>query len=531
MIRRGIGFFKNNWQILVLIAIAAIFRFVFLGLRPFDGDEGVVIKMAQAANLHQLFANVANDVHPPLFHLLEFISLKVFSVNGFTARLLSAIAGILAIWPIYKVFEKLENYSNVLNLPAGKAGNLRIDTRANYAKIVAGAVAVLSVFSAVLSYHAAEVRPYALLTLIFFAQFYFFLRILEKRSLLLTCNFILSTFLLILTQYIGLIILAGEILYIILLRRKALTWQNVTAGILSVVLFAFLWGRAFLHQLAGRRVEQDQLISFKANIVGVFNAIYRFGAGRLFLDLDLSISKNLDFAKSSPLLFIIFVLSVIVPLVLLILGMRAVYLKNHQTFWLIIIVLLPLILAALVSSEIGPRAPRYFSFLAPFYLYFIVSGVLAINKKFRKYTLAGIFVAIFLAAFVNGIYFERKRPGVNKIAEYLIQDAKPNDALVIMGGYGGGESWVANYYLGPKAQELRIVDLYGDYKVGNLRDVKSRDPIGQIESAEGGNTGVWFYDLTYSVDQSRLAALNPEKINLGKDKENKELVLYKVGKE
>jgi len=88
---------KQDFLIAIFLFLGALIsRFVFLGLRPFDGDEGVVIKMAQAADFSELIKAVSNDVHPPLYHFLEFVNLKALPLNEFNARALNAFCGALA---------------------------------------------------------------------------------------------------------------------------------------------------------------------------------------------------------------------------------------------------------------------------------------------------------------------------------------------------------------------------------------------------------------------------------------------------
>jgi hypothetical protein len=390
-----------------------------------------------------------------------------------------------------------------------------------------------------LAYHAAEVRPYSLFTAVFFAQFYYFIVFLKgsKGKKYTNLFLILTSLALILTQYIGFLILLGEGLYLLLDQnsdRKKL--KSTLPLFISVVAFFALWGKSFFHQVTGRMAEQSQALSIKENLIGIFNALYRFVSGRLFLDIDPSISKNIASAKDSPALFVVFVLSVIVPLGLFAYG--GLYLsgkQNRKTLALILICLGPTILASMLSSEIGPRATRYLSFCAPFYLYFLIVGLgsfYSVRKKYAFFTLAIIALAIYLSAFINGIYFERKAPGVNAIASYLKSNAKSGDYLLIKGGFGGGEGFVERYYLGNFDKKLVIADYYGDYQVGNLDQLADKKITDFFPNIPDGDNSLWMYDLTYSLNFEELINSlgrgHIDKIVLGLDKENKELALYKI---
>lgn len=495
-------FINENKELIFIVLIATIVRFFWLGLRPFDGDEGIILKMASESKISNLFLSVAADVHPPIFHFLQFVSDKIFSLNEFTARIVSTFSGILSIFLIFKYFLRKTDLKTAL------------------------AIALLAVFSSVLAYHSGEVRPYALFTAIFFGQLLALDNYLNNKSGLKN-NFylVILSALLILTQYLGFIVLFGEFLYIMIKERKKF-WKSLTIFLSSVIIFAIFWGKPFIDQIAGRLTEQSQATNVKDNIIGLINAIYRFGAGRLFLDLDFSISKNLAFLKSEPFLFSIFLLSILIPLSLFLYGFIHSARKRSQVFEVIVAIALPLILFGVVSNEIGPRAVRYFSFMTPFYLYYIVIALRRLNK-INRIIFTTVFLSIYISAFINQQYFERIKVGAKDIAEHLNTHAKDGDALVIQGGYGGGESFIAKYYLKEKAQKLNIYDLYADYRVGNLDEIKKRNLEQSVVNAAGST--VWFYDLTYSFNRDS-AILKFEENDLGLDKEGKHLILYKYEK-
>lgn len=495
------NFVKSNWRIITLLAVAAVSRFAFLGLRPFDGDEGIILKIASSSNLKAVLGSVANDVHPPLFHILQYFDLKIFGSGEFGARILSASCGVAVIYVIFILFRKLSNEK------------------------IAYLVALLSIFSSILAYHAAEIRPYALFTLIFFSQLYLFVLMLEKKRFWIVFNFCVLSTLMVLTQYLGFIILLGEGIYLIFNFRRNFKIRNVLALFIPIGLFSLLWGGSFYHQLIGRLSEQSQSLSLKDNIIGLISAVYRFGAGRLFLDLKEGMSNLTSQAKVEPIIMVVFILSAIIPLALVILGIYRATLKRNRTLFLFVAITAPLVLGALLSSEIGPRAVRYLSFLAPFYLYFIIFGYLGARNFYLK-GLYVFFVLIFIAAFINGAYFERKKAGINTIASYLNQNAKADDAVLIRGGYGGGEEWILRFYLDEKQNELKIYDMYGDYSVGNLRTLKARQVGARVSLLKDSAPAVWFYDMTYASKASDVV-YSADQIPLGRDKEDKEIVLYK----
>jgi hypothetical protein len=414
---------------------------------------------------------------------------------------LSALCGAAVVYVVYVLFKKISN-----------------EKTAFY-------VAILSVFSSVLAYHAAEVRPYSLLVLIFFSQVYVFLLMLEKKNFWYYFWFSFLGLALVLTQYLGFIILFGEGIYLLVNFKKYFKVKNVLVLFVPVILFALIWGKSFFAQITGRLGEQSQSLSLKDNLTGVFSALYRFGSGRIFLDLKEGMSSVMIQAKTEPITMVVFALSLVVPIFLFGYGIYLSAKKKDRVFYLFISLVAPLFLAACASSEIGPRAVRYMLFLVPFYLYFIVYSYFSFKNFYLK-GLFVIFLLIYVSAYVNGAYFERKRAGINTIAAYLMDNGNDGDAILIRGGYGGGEEWVLRYYLGQKQSEFRICDMYGDYSVGNLRTLKSRLVEDKLKLLKDAAPTVWFYDMTYAFKPSEVT-YSFDRIHLGQDKEDKELSLYK----
>jgi len=494
------NFFAKNLTLIILLAIATLSRLAWLGMRPFDGDEGIVIKIASAGNFRELLAGIARDVQPPLTHIIEFLNLKIFSLTEFYSRLPFAILSIATIVLTFVLAGKIEKR----RLPV--------------------LVALACIFSATLAYFAQEIRPYALLTFLFYLQLFAFDKFLSQKSVWSLVGFIFASFALLLTQYIAFIILFGELLYII--YAKKFNWRSLIAVFAIVVLFVLSWGQTFLDQIQGRFMEQSQALNLKENITGVINAFYRFSAGRVFLDLSPSISKNIEFLKSNPLLFIFFIIGFVIPFALFIWGTKILYKKNKKIFIFGLFLLVPIILAAFVSSEIGPRASRYLSFLSPIYYGVIFLPITFKPKNKLALSLTIIFAIVMISGFIRG-YFERTRPGADVIAKKISQDARPQDVVIVRGGFGGGESFILDYYLDELLNmPSKIYDIYGDYKVGNLAEIKSRKPESIIRESKTADNKVYYYDLTYSFDEKKLSGLLYSKENLGKDKEDKDLILY-----
>ena len=488
--------FAKRYRVAVLLTSAFIARLVFLGLRPLDGDEGVVIKIANSAGLPDLWTNIAKDVHPPLFHLLQFSFQRIFPDGEFYLRLLPAILGGVTIYFIYLFFRSQVN------------------------ERTATVVATLSIFSPVLSYHSAEVRPYPLLALLFFVSLHLLMKSIQTNKASDWTWYGIVSLLLLLTQYIGFIIIFAQLAYLVIYKRKHLG-RFIVASILSLLAFFAIWGGQFIDQVTGRLSEQSQALSISGNLTGLVNFFYRLGSGRLFLDLDPSPANQISFLQSAPILYVLFLLSVIIPLVLFIIGIVK-YTRGRKSVRVLNVVCIILLITAVFSSEIGPKTVRYYLFLSPVYIFILVSALQSSGRTVK--VLFGIFLPIYLSAFVYGVYFERAKPGVDAFAQYISQGANEGDKILVKGGFGGGESYVLRYYL-INPSKYEIVDFFESYKAGNLSELRDKATVDFIKDNQGGQT-VYFYNMTYEdLDLSIFQRV--EMIDLGTDKEGKELTLYR----
>ena len=87
---------KPRAILIVVVAAALALRLLGLGRESLWLDEGVAIRIASLP-LQQTLAATAADVHPPLFRALLHVVISLGGRSEVTARLLSALAGTLAV--------------------------------------------------------------------------------------------------------------------------------------------------------------------------------------------------------------------------------------------------------------------------------------------------------------------------------------------------------------------------------------------------------------------------------------------------
>lgn len=499
---------KNKIFLFLIIIIGGLLRFIDLGRRPFDGDEGIIVLIANNS-WHDLLVKASLDVHPPLYHLLLKLFIY-FGVSEFSVRLLSAIAGVIFIYLIYIFTQKILVQST---------------KKSETIALIAAGLAAISPF---LIYPSQEARMYALFALLSLASYYCFYQLISQKP---TTKFILAYILFSVavcyTQYLGFIVVGGQFLYLLLLRRDIIKQYKIwlLSYISMLLLFLPQLPTAYA-QFAARTSEQTQTGSYLENIKGVFGAFYRFGAGRLFLDVNPENIKNL--LMSHQIGFLLFVTSLFIPFVIFIFGVVYFYKKNKQICLFLLFPMIIGIILAIFSTEIGSRASRYFIYLYPMYLIFLSYGVASFWSGWKK-ILPILLIIIFIAGLCVHYIKDLKSPGVNTIAQFINSNVKENQAVLIRGGFGGGEKWVLQYYLqkNPIANiYIPIVDMFEDYTPGNLATLKEIKPIEKINQMLAQYDKVYFYDMTYATNNLS----NAKEYVLGYDKEGKPLTVWQISK-
>lgn len=85
-----------------LLLIAAPLRLVNLGQEPLWYDELFQIWWAKMP-LAQMLTITRGDVHPPLWYLIEWVTVRIFGDSEFAVRLPAALLGLLAVWLTWRL--------------------------------------------------------------------------------------------------------------------------------------------------------------------------------------------------------------------------------------------------------------------------------------------------------------------------------------------------------------------------------------------------------------------------------------------
>jgi len=181
---------KNRLLLLLIVVIGFSLRGYHLGKESLWADEGASAFYSRMS-LKESFATVLNeDVHIPIYYSLLHFWIKIFGDSEFSLRFPSVIFGVLVILMMYKV------------------GSLLFDKNTG---IMSSLITCFSIFHIQLS---QEARAYSLMAFLMLLSMFFFLKLLNKESIVNAIGYIVSSVLLIYIHYFGIQILLVQNIYL-----------------------------------------------------------------------------------------------------------------------------------------------------------------------------------------------------------------------------------------------------------------------------------------------------------------------------
>ncbi len=376
---------KNIWWWLTGAGILALLlRLYHLCSIALWHDEAFSVLMVKYPFTEMLY-RLTLDVHPPFYYTLFYLWDKIFSNSLLSLRLFSVIFGLLAIFTAFYLVKKIFK-----------------DRRLAYWVLIA------SVVNPFLILYSQEGRMYSLgLFLILAATACLWQAVKEKKSLCWVL-FVIFSALACYTHYylfFGVLGLFAFLAYLIWRRKESqlIKPSLISAG--AIFLFYLPWIKYFLAQL--KQVQEAYWIP-KMTLWSVPNtlanlltgATWPIGEGNWYWGL----------------------LAVLVILYLFIRGAQYLLKLSREGGALILFSLLaPFILAILLSLKQSLYLDRYFIFIVPYYLIFLVAGIYVHKPKWLKITLMIIFCVIMLLSYLN--FWVKSdiayKPGMKAAAAYL----------------------------------------------------------------------------------------------------------------
>lgn len=185
-------------MIVVIIIISLVLRLISIN-QSLWLDEAINVNNASSLDLKSLIFNYSlSDFHPPLFHIILKIWTDFFGNSEIAVRIPSVIFGVLTVLVIYLIGKKL------------------------FEKKTALVAATLLATAPLHIYYSQEARMYALAALCASTSVYFFISIIKKDSLTLWVGFIVSTVVMLYSDYLPYLMIPIYFIYLLVNRKKIL---------------------------------------------------------------------------------------------------------------------------------------------------------------------------------------------------------------------------------------------------------------------------------------------------------------------
>lgn len=348
----------KNQKISLILGLAIILRLINLN-QSFWLDEGAQMLMSEKSLAYQWFGRI-NDFHPPLYYWLTHCWLQ-FGRSEWFLRLPSLFFGVATVYLIYLLGKKIFNERIGL---------------------------ISALFLAVAPYHlyySQEARMYSLLTFLGTASMLF---LIEKKWL----AYLLVTTAMLYTHYAAFFLLAVQVVWVVLWQRKMIK-QFLRS--LFLCFFLYLpWVPQLLKQLrAGSNLTSLlpawQEVASLPVIKALPLTLIKFSLGRIYF-----IDKG--------------VYALVAGVVVVTFGFlfyQALKKFNREKIFLLNWLVLPLLLALMISLFLPMYQPfRLLFTIVPFYLLLAV-GVLNLKKKWQP-----LAIALVLVISLSGLFLYYSSP-------------------------------------------------------------------------------------------------------------------------
>ena len=183
----------SRYAVLALCVLAAGLR-LWDAAFNFDGDELFSVKLASGSSVDVVQRALADRPHPPLYYLLLHIWMRAFGPHEASVRVLSVVFAVVFILLSFKLFRRFMPTPSALF-----------------------ALGIL-VASPLFVYYGQQARPYSLVAMLAVGNLLAFLRTLDRPGRSQLVLWALSCALLLYSQYMGVLLIAAEILYALLSR-------------------------------------------------------------------------------------------------------------------------------------------------------------------------------------------------------------------------------------------------------------------------------------------------------------------------
>jgi len=204
-------------------------------------DEIMALDFSDGS-IKEMFSELQGDVHAPLFYLILFCFIKVFGISELMGRLPAILAGAGTITALYFLACEIRNV---------KTG------------ILASLLLAISPFFIEFS---REIHPYSLTALFAVLSWFCFTRVIKKGKTRDAILYSLASACIILTFYLGIIIVLSQLLLLIFLRPSQRKRRAIIYALLGATCLFTVWLPSFTRQLTINKISHDIEVYFPKGI-------------------------------------------------------------------------------------------------------------------------------------------------------------------------------------------------------------------------------------------------------------------------
>ncbi|MDO8638490.1 MAG: glycosyltransferase family 39 protein [Candidatus Daviesbacteria bacterium] len=423
-------------MIYLILIVGLILRVITLN-QSLWLDEAINVVNARSLDLMTfLIKYPIGDFHPPGYFLILWLWGHLFGFSEVSVRIPSLIFGVGTIWLIFLLGKEL------FNKKIGIIAALLL------------AVAPLHIF------YSQEARMYSLATFAVVASNYFFIRFLKNQKYS-QIGFILSSILVVYSDYLAYLIFPAQFLYLLFNHKDKLV--DYLKTFLGIILSLTIWLPFFYQQLLNG-LKTANLVPGWAEVVG----------GANLKNLGLIFAKTIlgRVSFDDKILY-----GVIISALGLLYGgiiVSALRKINDQVNkfvadaikLLLFLIILPLILATVTSFFMPVLSYFRMLFILPAFYLLVAVGIEDLPKKFKAPTII-ILVLIslsFLYFYYTNLKFQREdwRGAVSAIESLVQKDHgviifESNGNLAPFEYYSSGQKWLGGLKSFPAKDEKDIV--------------------------------------------------------------------------
>ncbi len=333
-------------MILLILALALLLRLINLN-QSLWLDEAINVLAAKNYSFFGMITEYAKaDFHPPGYFIILWFWARVAGISEIAVRGPSVMFGVLTIFLVYLIGQKI--HSKTLGLLA----------------------ATFLAINPLHIYYSQEARMYALAVLAVSLNIFLLLKFVkgEKMSLLFL---IFSNLLVLASDYVAYFIFPAQFAFLLFIRNKALLKRWFVALVVAV-LIGIWWLPVFISQLDIGSVASSKLPAWKL-IVGAFDP----------KAVPLTFVKFIIGRISYPDKLIYALILLPVSILFLFLLWRGVKFKTPDKNLILSWIFVPIIMAFFISLAIPIYSYFRLLFVLPAFILLVSLGILLLGQKLK----------------------------------------------------------------------------------------------------------------------------------------------------